>query len=119
LVSVPQIGDIKRKGVPLCIATLPKKYYGKFLEVWNLLSRRFQNPPFPSQTNFPLNYLTRPSPSATLKAVDEAGDIGGADVAADHAVTVDENVGIDGAFIVGVVGNGEGVAGHLTVFVFE
>ena len=43
----PQKSGIKRTHEPLTNATLNKSPTGKFLEVWNLLSRRFQKPQVP------------------------------------------------------------------------
>jgi hypothetical protein len=43
---------IKQKKVSRCYATLSKNTYGKFLEVWNLLSRRFHNPTTPNKLTF-------------------------------------------------------------------
>ena len=59
-----------------------------------------------------------------FKAVDKAADVGRAYVAADDPLAVDQHVGVYYAVIgltlsVGVVGDSEGVASDLFLFVFE
>ena len=56
--------------------------------------------------------------SFPFKPMYEPRGVGGADIAADDAVAIDEDVCVDGTVIVGIIGDGKGIACDVLSFIF-
>ena len=80
-----------------------------------------RNPHKPSRKSFLPSFFSKKRKSdksffcnfSLFKPMDEAVYVGGADIAADDVVAVDEDVSVDGAVVIGVICNDVGIAHDL------